>query len=181
MRFLSKPRLPLNVPVRQTDRPVMIDLELELVAENPSWITVLKAYQRAQEELAAQQAEAAGKSAQAEKFTSDDGASTDSASDGDETAVAEAEDLGVTRSPEDGNNAAPKKRASRWVQRVTSLPGIDAAELSKIHGRLIAYDLLKCDLVGRSDGMVYQLTPSGKTILSRSSDEFVKSEDRSAA
>lgn len=178
---MSKPRLPLNVPVRQTDRPVMIDLELELVAENPSWIAVLKAYQKAQEELAAQQAEAAGKSAQAEKFTSDGDTSTGSASDGDQTAVAETDNSEAAQSVDDGNNAAPKKRASRWVQRVTSLPGIDAAELSKIHGRLIAYDLLKCDLVGRSDGMVYQLTPSGKTILSRTSDEFVKSEDRSAA
>jgi hypothetical protein len=177
---VSKPRLPLNVPVRRADRPVMIDLELELVTENPSWIAVLKAYQAAQEELAARQAEAAGKSAQAEKFTSDGGASTGSAGDGDETAVAEPDDSGATEDRDEGN-AAPKKRASRWVQRVTSLPGIDTAELSKIHGRLIAYDLLKCDLVGRSDGMVYQLTSSGKTILSRVGDELLESEDRSAA
>ena len=64
---------------------------------------------------------------------------------------------------------------------MTSLPGFDAAELSKIHGRLIAYDLLKCDLAGRSDGMVYQLTSSGKTILSQYGDETLESDDRSAA
>lgn len=159
----------------------MIDLELELVAENPSWIAVLKAYQKAQEELAAQQAEAAGKSAQAEKFTSDGGASTGSAGEGDETAVAGTDGSEAVGSLDDGTTAAPKKRASRWVQRVTSLPGIDTAELSQIHGRLIAYDLLKCDLAGRSDGMVYQLTSSGKTILSRSDEPAIDSEDRSAA
>ncbi len=178
---MSKPRLPLNVPVRWADRPVMIDLELELVAENPSWIAVLKAYQKAQEELAAQQAEAAGKSAQAEKFTSDGGASTGSAGEGDETVVAGTDGSEAVGSLDDGTTTAPKKRASRWVQRVTSLPGIDTAELSKIHGRLIAYDLLKCDLAGRSDGMVYQLTSSGKTILSRSDEPAIDSEDRSAA
>jgi hypothetical protein len=181
LRFVSKPPPPLNVTVRRADRPVMIDLELELLTENPSWIAVLKAYQKAQEELAAQQAEAADKSAQAEKFTSDDGASTDSADEGDETSVAEPDDSGATEDVDEGNAAAPKKRASRWVQRVTSLPGIDTLELSKIHGRLIAYDLLKCDLVGRSDGMVYQLTSSGKTILGRFGDEVVNPEDRSAA
>lgn len=159
----------------------MIDLELELVTENPSWIAVLKAYLKAQEELAAQQAEAAAKSAQAENFNTDGEASTDSASDGDETAVAGPEDSEAAQSHDDANNAAPKKRASRWVQRVTSLPGIDTEELSKIHGRLIAYDLLKCDLVGRSDGMVYQLTSSGKTILSRFGDVAIDSEERSAA
>lgn len=159
----------------------MIDLELELVTENPSWIAVLKAYQKAQEELAAQQAEAAAKSAQAENFTTDGGASTETASDGDQTTVAETDNSEAVQSPDDGNNAAPKKRASRWVQRVTRLPGIDTEELSKIHGRLIAYDLLKCDLVGRSDGMVYQLTSSGKTILSRFGDPAIDSEERSAA
>ena len=158
----------------------MIDLELNLVAENPSWIAVLKAYQTAQEELAAQQAEATGKSAQAEKFTSGEEVSTSSEVDVDGTAVAEPEDSGATEDL-DEHSAAPKKRASRWVQRVTSLPGIDRAELSKIHGRLIAYDLLKCDLVGRSDGMVYQLTSGGKTILGRFGDEVIESEDRSAA
>ena len=159
----------------------MIDLELELVTENPSWIAVLKAYQKAQEELAAQQAEAAAKSAQAENFTADGGASTETPSDGDQTTVAETDNSEVVQSPDDDNNAAPKKRASRWVPRVTRLPGIDTEELSKIHGRLIAYDLLKCDLVGRSDGMVYQLTSSGKTILSRFGGLAIDSEERSAA
>ena len=158
----------------------MIDLELELVSENPSWIAVLKAYQKAQEELAEQQAEAAAKSAQAQKFNSNDGAATGSAADRDKIAEAESDDS-KTAEESDDDNAVPRKRASRWVQRVTRLPGFESDELSKIHGRLIAYDLLKCDLAGRSDGMVYQLTSSGKTILSRFDEDAIEVDDRSAA
>lgn len=161
----------------------MIDLELELVSENPSWIAVLKAYQKAQEELAEQQAQAPAKSTQAEKINSIDPESTGSVAENVEAADAVA-DSGESAADEDfdeDNNTAPRKRASRWVQRVTSLPGFDAAELSKIHGRLIAYDLLKCDLAGRSDGMVYQLTTSGKTIISRYGNEALEGADRSAA
>lgn len=158
----------------------MIDLELELVSENPSWIAVLKAYQKAQEELAEQQAEAAAKSAQAQKLNSNDDASTGSAADHEKVVEAESDDSETAEEVDEGN-AVPRKRASRWVQRVTSLPGIESDELSKIHGRLIAYDLLKCDLAGRSDGMVYQLTSSGKTILGRFGDEALEVDDRSAA
>ena len=183
MRFVSESQPPLNVPVRWADRPGMIDLELELVRENPSWIAVLKAYQAAQEELAARQAEAAGQSAQSEKSTS-----SNDAPEG-QSGSAEAEEAGLETdldSESDAENedrdASPKKRATRWVQRITKLTGVTPEELSKIHGRLIAYDLLKCDLAGRSDGMVYQLTSTGKTILNRCEDtEEVDTDDRSAA
>ena len=177
---MSEPRLPVNVTVRRADRPGMIDLELELVSENPSWIVVLKAYQTALEELAAQQAETAAKSAQAEKSTSDPDVANGSETSLDDAQPARSDEItavGELANP----GKIPKKRASRWVQRITRLPGIEAAELSKIHGRLIAYDLLKCDLAGRSDGMVYQLTSDGKTILGRLSDETVEADDRAAA
>jgi hypothetical protein len=158
----------------------MIDLELELVSENPSWIAVLKAYQTAQEELAAQQAEAAAKSAQAKKSTSSPEVASDTETSLDDAQPAQSD--GVTTAGDFAKaGEASKKRASRWVQRITRLPGIKAEELSKIHGRLIAYDLLKCDLAGRSDGIVYQLTSSGKTILGRVGDETVAAEGRSAA
>jgi len=148
----------------------MIDLELELVTENPSWMAVLKAYQVAQEELAARQAEEAEQSAQAEKLTSGDGipASHTDIVSGEETD----DEADSDSDSEAGDGRSPqRKRVTRWVQRVTKLPGIEAEELSKIHGRLIAYDLLKCELAGRSDGMVYQLTSIGKEVLARTSDE----------
>jgi hypothetical protein len=148
----------------------MIDLELELVTENPSWMAVLKAYQAAQEELAARQAEEAEQSAQAEKLTSAGGvlASRTDVVSGEET-----DDEADSHSDSEAGEgrSSQRKRATRWVQRVTKLQGIEAEDLSKIHGRLIAYDLLKCELAGRSDGMVYQLTSIGKEILARFSDE----------
>lgn len=140
----------------------MIDLELELIHENPSWIAVLKAYQAAQEELAARQAEAARQSAQ-----------SDTSSDPDESVVENLDDdtEDDTSSSDGDERSSSKQRTPRWVPRVTRVQGIEADELSKIHGRLIAYDLLKCDLAGRTDGMVYQLTSTGKTIIARLDDE----------
>lgn len=173
---MSNSRQQLNVPVCGDDSQGMIDLEMEFVRENPSWIVVLEAYQTAQAELAAQQVEAAEKSAQAAKSTSD-------ASNGDQTApsnqaVVENEAVaGQSNEGDDADSAGTEsrtpsgKRASRWVERIVSLPGIETEELSKIHGRLIAYDLLKCDLAGRSSGMVYQLTASGKEVLRRLDNE----------
>ena len=182
LRLVSKCRLPLNVPVRRADRPVMSDLELELVSENPSWIAVLKAYQKAQEELAERQAAEAANSAQAEKSATEPAAriGSEATVEGAGAVAARSEEPDMTG--EVANlTADPKKRASRWVQRITHIATIERAELSKIHGRLIAYGLLKCDLAGRSDGMVYQLTSSGKTILNRLDDEASVIEGRSAA
>ena len=172
---MSEPRQQLNVPVCRVDRRGMIDLEPDLVRENPSWITVLQAYQAAQEELAAQQAQAAGQSSQAEKSACADGSLSGGSHDLDEEDSTDVATDSECRSAADSDSSekspAPKKRMTRWVQRITKLPGIEPQELSKIHGRLIAYDLLKCDLVGRSDGMVYQLTSSGKEILGRCGDD----------
>ena len=171
LRLVSKCRLPLNVPVRRADRPVMSDLELELVSENPSWIAVLKAYQKAQEELAERQAakSATELAARIGSAATVEGAVSVRSDESDMTG--EVENLA----------SAPKKRASRWVQRISHVATIDRVELSKIHGQLIAYGLLKCDLAGRSDGMVYQLTSSGKTVLNRLGDGASIIEGRSAA
>lgn len=172
---MSEPRQQLNVPFYRVDRRSMLNLELELVRENPFWITVLQAYQAAQEELAAQQAAAAGQSAQTEKSAR--AAATLPRGPGDldgEDSLwteADSQDRSVDASDNGENSPFAKKRAPRWVQRIMKLPGIESEELSKIHGRLIAYDLLKCDLIGRSDGMVYQLTSSGKEILGQSGDD----------
>lgn len=187
-QFVAEPQQQLNVPVRRVDRPGMIDLELELVTENPSWIAVLKAYQQAQEELALLQAAAVAQSAKLEKSLLDSEPSTALEGANANRAAAESHANGSVEGDSDDaadgvdNDATgAKKRASRWVQRITGLSGIESAELSKIHGCLIAYDLLKCDLAGRSDGMVYQLSSSGRMILSRFGDERPEAEERSAA
>ncbi len=151
----------------------MSALELELVSENPSWIAVLKAYQKAQEELAERQAakSATELAARIGSAATVEGAGAVAARSDEPDMTGEVANL----------TADPKKRASRWVQRITHIATIERAELSKIHGRLIAYGLLKCDLAGRSDGMVYQLTSSGKTVLNRLGDGASIIEGRSAA
>lgn len=153
--------------VRAVDTPGMIDLELELVRENASWIAVLKAYQVAQEELAARQAEAARQSVQTDKSSATD--TDERPTENPDDKATDAED---DTSPSDTDDrSSGKQRTPRWVPRITRVQGIETDELSKIHGRLIAYDLIKCDLAGRTDGMVYQLTHTGKTIIARLDDE----------
>ena len=52
-----------------------------------------------------------------------------------------------------------------WVARQTTIPGIEPAQLSTIHGKLIAFGMLKFDVVGRDVGVQYQLTPQGRRAL----------------
>lgn len=171
MRFVSVPPRQLNAPVSGDDRRGMIDFEMELVHENPSWIAVLKAYQAAQAELAAQQAEAAEQSAKTAKLMACGAVATGETSEEDSNAASPEDDDSESSEGEEMKSSG--KRAPRWVERITKLPEIEREELSRIHGRLIAYDLLKCDLAGRSSGMVYQLTSGGKEILRRlESDEL---------
>ncbi len=49
-----------------------------------------------------------------------------------------------------------------WVDRIFELANLDGDQLSKFHGRLIALGMLEFDLVGRGDGMRYQLSTLGK-------------------
>jgi hypothetical protein len=52
-----------------------------------------------------------------------------------------------------------------WVPRQTVVEGIDPALLSAIHGKLIAFGLLKFDVMGRDVGVHYQLTQQGRRAL----------------
>lgn len=49
-----------------------------------------------------------------------------------------------------------------WVDRIFELGNLDAEQLSKFHGRLIALGMLDFELGGRNDGMRYQLSALGK-------------------
>jgi hypothetical protein len=53
----------------------------------------------------------------------------------------------------------------RWVPRLHDVQGIEADRLPRIHGRLIAEGLLKFNLLGRSAGIGYRLTPTGRHAL----------------
>ncbi len=121
----------------------MIDTDFSLALSNPSWILVLRAYQLAQQEPESPGAVSA-----------------------QPTSVAAAAD-----EPEEGEDGADaeegikSRRGARWLARIHHFEGVAREELSRIHGRLIAYGFLKCDLAERSAEVVYQVTLSGKQLL----------------
>jgi hypothetical protein len=56
--------------------------------------------------------------------------------------------------------------AGVWIARQTEIPGVAAEELSAIHGKLIAFGMLKFDVGGRDVGIQYQVTHQGRRVLS---------------
>ena len=52
-----------------------------------------------------------------------------------------------------------------WIPRISQVPDVEAAKLSSVHGRLIAFGFLKFDLSDRDIGMRYQLTPLAKQAI----------------
>lgn len=153
----------------------MIDLELELVRENPHWLTVLCAYQAAHEESRKPAEESSSAEELADEFSPDDLQIDNS--------LSEVEPTGTDQnSPTESDPAAksPKIRKAIWLPRLTRVEGVGSEELSRTHGRLIAYGLLKCDLADRSAGVVYQLTSTGKQVIARLSSEAEGSHDEAA-
>ena len=57
-----------------------------------------------------------------------------------------------------------------WLDRIYTVPGIEDEELGAIHGKLIAFDLLKFQIETRTSGMTYQVTHLGKRMLKWGSD-----------
>lgn len=56
-----------------------------------------------------------------------------------------------------------------WLDRVSDVPGLDPADLTSIHGYLIAQGLIRFEFTGRSIGLQYQLSPIGRESLNRRS------------
>lgn len=133
----------LNGTERSVDIESMIDADFSLALNNPAWIRVLRAYHSA-----LQEPEAPGTPAVREETGS--------------VAIVEAEDSDVTSESEE---CGKSRRAARWLARIHQIEGLAKDELSRIHGRLIAYGFLKCDLAERTAEVVYQLTLAGKQVV----------------
>lgn len=52
-----------------------------------------------------------------------------------------------------------------WLTRLTEIAGVPEAQLPRIHGKLIALDLLRFELAGRTAGVRYQVTSAGRDAL----------------
>jgi len=61
---------------------------------------------------------------------------------------------------------APEK-LDGWLPRLHAVEGVDDSDLSRIHGRLIAWGFLTFRLAGRTAGIQYQISPAGKQALAR--------------
>lgn len=61
------------------------------------------------------------------------------------------------------DSKCPQERsADRWVPRIASVDEVPDEELSCIHGKLIAFGFLNFTILGRSDGIGYELTRLGR-------------------
>lgn len=52
-----------------------------------------------------------------------------------------------------------------WIPRLRELPGVAAERLALLHGQLIAHGLLRFNLLGRTAGVGYRVTPEGRQLL----------------
>lgn len=119
----------------------MLESDKELLLQNDSWRIVLLVYRSGEQALAEERAQARKEDKQ--KSVQSDGPADDD--DGIEEAIS----------------------ADRWIGRVRTVEGVPDEELSSIHGKLIAYDLLNFKLLSRRDGLVYQLTYNGRRALAQ--------------
>ncbi len=62
-------------------------------------------------------------------------------------------------------NKAQNEEFDGWILRQNDVAGVVKERLPRIHGKLIAFDLLKFQISGRDSGVFYQLTHEGKKML----------------
>ncbi len=137
----------------------MQDFETLCFQNRADWLRLLAAYAQA-EEVAAQ-AEAA-----AAKLMSKQAAKVNAVG---ATAAAPLPAISAEVTP--GVEPDGEESATGWVSRVSTLDGVEAAELSTLHGRLIALGYLKFKLIDRQVGLRYRLTPAGKQMAQSNPDE----------
>jgi hypothetical protein len=73
----------------------------------------------------------------------------------------------VSASAESGVENSDVEEETGWIPRLKELPGIAAERLAPLHGLLIAHGLLRFNLLGRSLGVGYRVTPEGRDVLAR--------------
>lgn len=69
-----------------------------------------------------------------------------------------------------------EETAIGWVPRLREVSGIAPERLGPLHGQLIALGLLKFQLTGRTSGILYRLSPEGRSELSRADAEPITAE-----
>ena len=132
----------------------MQDFETICFENRADWLRLLAAYAQT-EELTAQAEAAAAK--QVAKNTP-------------KAAPAPVPAVSADPFPSNADNEG-EESTTGWVSRISVLEGVEAAELSTLHGRLIALGYLKFKLIDRQVGLRYRLTPAGKQMAQSRPDE----------
>lgn len=139
-----------------------------LLAQHPEWSIVLSAYAGAEQALPPRPKRTGG----AATAGSPDGLPAED----DASAV---EQSGESSSPDEATPAETEED-SRWIPRLGEVEGVAADQLSRVHGRLIAEGLLRFNLLGRTDGIGYRLTPAGRQAVEIAERAGTGSQDAAA-
>ncbi|MCA9060222.1 MAG: hypothetical protein KDA85_17055 [Planctomycetaceae bacterium] len=81
----------------------------------------------------------------------------------------------------DAANRAASSEYAGWMDRIIRLDGMTAGELTSAHGFLIAEGMLRFEITGRSVGLQYQISSSGRELLRRAAIMGQDPEDDAAA
>lgn len=68
--------------------------------------------------------------------------------------------------------------AAGWVPRLPGIDGVPPEHLASLHGKLIALGLLRFQLLDRTGGMVYRISPEGRSQLAAARGEPSTAVDR---
>ena len=60
-----------------------------------------------------------------------------------------------------------------WIPRLAMVEPVSPERLAPVHGRLIALGLLRFQLLDRTGGMVYRLSPEGRSALAAALGQVV--------
>ncbi len=135
----------------------MIDIETQLLDQDPGWREVLEAYRPVEAVRDEVPRNLSGDELPGEERRAVDDESLE------ELTGPETEDRGMAvrladLSVDDSNDGG-------WLPRITSLEGVDDETLSRIHGRLIAMGWLGFEVAGRTVGVRYRMTRDGCRVL----------------
>jgi hypothetical protein len=64
-------------------------------------------------------------------------------------------------------------QAVGWIPRLAIVEQVSPERLAPVHGKLIALGLLRFQLLDRTGGMVYRLSPEGRSALSAATGQAV--------
>lgn len=78
-------------------------------------------------------------------------------------------------------NRDDEEQGTRWTSRITEQLEVSTAELSNIHGRLIAEGWLTFQLEDRNSGLMYRLTKEGRQACDWSEKHLIEESTQDAA